>query len=91
MPGARFESARLEMALDQVARTPSPRDTCAGTLSELAWLVKGRSPESIIASLASWRNPQSWGCKFVLESWMVSLRPARHDLDSDGQAYYYAR
>jgi hypothetical protein len=58
MQGANFESARVEIARDQVARTPSPPATrkTVTLIGFVVRLVKG-TPTLIIASRAQRRNP----------------------------------
>jgi hypothetical protein len=61
MHGASLASARLEMARDQVARSPKPAAGLAAMIKQLGWvgLVKCSTPESIIVTREASRNPQN--------------------------------
>ena len=88
MQGANFESARLDIARDQVARRPSPAAGLADTIEQLGWLrlVKGSTPGLIIVTWEPSRNPQNSFVQQTVEELLSSIvhKGAQENLLSAG-------
>jgi hypothetical protein len=88
MQGASLQSARLDMARDQVARKPRPAAGLAATMKQFGWmrLVKSGTPGLIIVTLGASRNPQNSFEQQTVEALLSSIvhKGAQENLLSAG-------